>query len=362
MEPLMARKIIIIPVAIFCAALLAYSLRGFIVIPLLERAIPKIMGATTAANLGDGLHVAICGAGGPLPDPKRSGACMLIVAGNTLLMIDAGSGGPRNIGRMQLPIGDVDAVLLTHLHSDHIDGLGETATLRWAGGDNTSPLPVIGPTGIDKVVDGFNMAYSQDMNYRHDHHGDTVAPISGFGLVAQPFDTPAIGKGTIAWDKDGLLITAFSVDHEPVSPAVGYRIDYKGRSVVISGDTAKSANLELFAKNADLLLHEALSRKLVGLMNTAAKEIGNAVIAKITADIIDYHASPVEAAQSAQAAKVQHLAFYHIVPPLILPGQDLVYLEGVDNAFDGPTTLTQDGTIFSLPANSAEVILVKKGL
>jgi ribonuclease Z len=263
---------------------------------------------------------------------------------------------------MQFPIGDVDAVVLTHFHSDHIDGLGETATLRWAGGDNTSPLPVIGPTGIDKVVDGFNMAYSHDMNYRHDHHGDTVAPISGFGLVAQPFDTPAIGSGTVVWDKDGLLITAFSVDHEPASPAVGYRIDYKGRSVVVSGDTAKSKNLEFFAKDADLLLHEGLSPRLVMLMNKAAVKVGNAGVAKITIDILDYHASPAEAAESAQTANVNHLALYHIVPPLILPGQDLVYLEGVDEAFDGPTTLTQDGTIFSLPANSTEVILVKTGL
>jgi ribonuclease Z len=158
------------------------------------------------------------------------------------------------------------------------------------------------------------------------------------------------------------MITAFSVDHDPVSPAVGYRVEYKGRSVVISGDTAKSSNLEFFAKNADLLLHEALSRKLVGIMNASAKQVGNAVIEKITLDIIDYHASPVEAAQSAQTSKVQHLAFYHIVPPLIVPGQDKVYLDGVDDAFEGPTTLTQDGTTFTLPAGSSEVIVIKKVL
>jgi ribonuclease Z len=361
-ESAMARKRIIIPIAIFCSVILAYSLRGIIVVLVLERAIPKMMSATTAANLGDGLHIAICGAGGPLPDPKRAGACMLIIAGDTLLMIDSGSGGPRNIGRMQFPIGDVDAVLLTHFHSDHIDGLGETATLRWASGDNTSPLPVIGPTGVEKVVDGFNMAYSHDKGYRHDHHGDTVAPNSGFGLIAQAFATPATGASAVVWDKDGLLISAFSVDHKPVNPAVGYRIDYKGRSAVVSGDTAKSTNLEFFAKDTDLLLHEGLSPKLVMLMNKAAVQIGNAGIAKITIDILNYHASPAEAAESAQAANVKHLALYHIVPPLIVPGQDLVYLEGVADAYDGPTTLTQDGTIFSLPANGTEVIVVQKGL
>lgn len=357
----MGRKRVIIPVVIVAIALLAYSLRGVVVVPLLERVIPKMMGATTVEDLGDGLHVAMCGAGGPMPDPKRSGACILIIAGDNLLMIDAGSGGPRNVTRMQFPIGDIDAVLLTHFHSDHIDGLGETATLRWAGGANTSPLPVIGPEGVAKVVEGFNLAYSFDQQYRHDHHGDVVAPLSGFGLTARPFATPAAGDSAAVWDKGGLVITAFSVDHDPVSPAVGYRVEYKGRSVVISGDTAKSSNLEFFAKNADLLLHEALSRKLVGIMNASAKQVSNAVIEKITFDIQDYHASPVEAAQSAQTAKVAHLALYHIVPPLILPGQDKVFLDGVDDAFEGPTTLTQDGTTFTLPAGSSEVIVIKKG-
>jgi len=96
-------------------------------------------------------------------------------------------------------------------------------------------------------------------------------------------------------------------------------------------------------------------------MNASAKQGGNAVIEKITFDIIDYHASPVEAAQSAQTSKVQHLAFYHIVPPLIVPGQDKVYLDGVDDAFDGTVTIAQDGTIFSLQANSNEVLVVKNG-
>lgn len=358
----MSRKIILPLVILILALASLYMLRSSLVMPIMERALPKIMGADSRDNLPEGLSVAVCGAGGPMPDPQRSGPCLLIMAGENLLMVDAGTNGVRNIGRMRIPVGKVDAVLLTHFHSDHIDGLGEAATIRWAGGANTSPLPVIGPTGVQQIVDGFNLAYAQDTVYRHEHHGDTVAPLSGKGLVARPFVPPENGQGEVVWDRDGLVVTAFRVMHDPVKPAVGYRFDYAGRSVVISGDTAQSKNLEAFAKDADLLFHEALSRKFVGLMNSTAKEVGNPIIEKITFDIQDYHTSPVEAAQSAENAGVGQLVLYHIVPPLIMPGMDQVFLEGVDDIYAGPTTLSRDGTLFSLPANSEDIQLIQEGL
>ncbi|ARN75183.1 MBL fold metallo-hydrolase [Oceanicoccus sagamiensis] len=352
----MPRKRILFPALIMLLLLIIYSQRAPLMLSVMERNLPTIMSTDVAAELGEGLHIAICGAGGPLPDPKRSGACMLVIAGESIIVIDAGSGGARNINRMRLGMGNVDAVMLTHFHSDHIDGLGEVATLRWVSTGNTSPLPVIAPEGVEKIVEGFNLAYSFDVQYRHDHHGDTVAPLSGKGMIAQGFSTPADGEAAIVWDQDGLKVTAFRVSHNPVEPAVGYRFDYLGRSLVISGDTVRSDNLEYFAKDTDLLLHEALSMKLVKLMNRSAEKIGNKVMAKVTYDILDYHTSPVEAAQSAQTAGARHLALYHIVPPIVLPGQAAIYLDGVEQAYQGPTTLTEDGMIFSLPANSTDVL------
>lgn len=358
----MSRKITM-PLLILLLALAAlYAARGSLVIPLLERAAPGMMIIDSRDELAPGLNVAVCGAGGPLPDPQRSGACMVVMAGENLLMIDAGTNGARNLNRMRIPIGEVDAVLLTHFHSDHIDGLGETATLRWASSANSAPLPVIAPRGVEQVVDGFNLSYYQDAEYRHAHHGDSVAPLSGKGLVARPFIAPAAGQGELVWDKDGLKVTAFSVNHKPVKPAVGYRFDYAGRSVVISGDTSQSSNLEHFASGADLLFHEGLSVKLVGILNSSAKKTGNKIIEKITQDIIDYHTDPRDAAESASTAGVGQLVFYHIVPPLILPGMDKVFLEGVADAYSGPVTLSRDGTVFSLPSGSKDILLIKEGL
>ena len=122
--------------------------------------------------------------------------------------------------------GRVDAVLLTHFHSDHVDGLGELAMLRWVSGANETRLPVIGPTGVVDVVSGFNHAYRQDAGYRTAHHGEAVAPPSGAGMTARSFEPPLAREAVLVWDDGGLRVQAFTVEHEPASPAVGYRFDY----------------------------------------------------------------------------------------------------------------------------------------
>ncbi|HAN29739.1 MAG TPA: ribonuclease Z, partial [Haliea salexigens] len=136
--------------------------------------------------------------------PNASGPCVAVIAGESLYVVDAGTDGVRNLNRMGYQVGNIQAVFLTHFHSDHIDGLGEMGTVRWAGGDNNSPLPVYGPEGVERVVAGFNMAYAQDFSYRHAHHGDAVAPLRGAGLNALPFAQPAEGKLTTVLETDNL--------------------------------------------------------------------------------------------------------------------------------------------------------------
>ena len=353
------RKLTVTLVVILVVAALAYSQRTTIAKRIMGRGVEAVMAQDTLGELGDGLHMTICGAGGPMPDIKRSGACVAIIAGDRIFLVDTGTNGVRNLARMRYPLGNIAAVLLTHFHSDHIDGLGEVATLRWVSAANTSPLPVIGPQGVAQVIDGFNTAYELDAGYRHDHHGDTVAPLSGKGMDAVEFPLPAPGDLTTVYEEDGLKIQMLAVNHDPIDPAAAYLFSYEGRTILVSGDTVKSANLQQFAKGVDILLHEALSPEMLGIMHDGAVATGNKVMAKVTVDVLNYHTSPVEAAEIARDAGVGELVYYHIVPPLIFPGAEAVWLEGVDEVFEN-YTLSQDGTSFTLPPNSKDIIQTRE--
>ena len=355
------RVLVGLTLAISIAVGVGYTQRASIAERLLAVGLSKQMGTNQLDSLEDGLHVALCGAGGPMPAPHASGPCVAIVAGRKLFVVDAGTDGARNLGRLGYPLGAVKGVFLTHFHSDHIDGLGELATGRWATVDHTMPLPVFGPEGVQRVVDGFNAAYASDFVYRHEHHGDLVAPSAAAGLTAIPFATPPNGDLTTVFEGDGLVVEALRVDHEPVSPAVGYLFSYAGRRVLISGDTAQSDNITRFAEGVDLLVHEALSPELVRMMEATAKELGNTIFAKIMFDIPDYHASPIEAAETARDAGVGHLLYYHVVPPIIVPGQETLWLNGAGEIFP-EYTVGYDGVSFSLPANSTEIIQTRKGM
>ncbi|MDG2308526.1 MAG: MBL fold metallo-hydrolase [Candidatus Binatia bacterium] len=322
---------------------------------MIPRVAARNMQSSFLDDLPDGLHVGLCGAGSPLTDPERSGPCVAVVAGERLYVVDAGSGSSQNLGRMRMSQGEIDGILLTHFHSDHIDGLGQMLMQRWVNGAHTLPAPIHGPEGVEQVVAGFNQAYAQDAIYRAAHHGEDIVPPSGTGARARPFPLPAPGEGVKIVDDRGLTITTFSVDHEPVRPAVGYRFDYKGRSVLVSGDTSKSANLQQFADGVDLLVHEALDPKLVGGLTEGARNAERPRTVKITTDILNYHASPVEVGEIARDAGAHEILFYHIVPPLLFSTMEEIFVEGVADVFSGPVTVGRDGTFVSLPAGSDEI-------
>jgi ribonuclease Z len=229
------------------------------------------------------------------------------------------------------------------------------ALLHWTGGAHREPLAVYGPPGVEELVAGFNLAYRQDAAYRTAHHGPEVVPPSGAGSRAVPFPAPEPGHPRVVWRADEVEIVAFAVDHAPVSPAIGYRFDYGGRSLIISGDTSRSAELERMSRGVDLLAHEALSPRLMGIVNDTARTAGQINLADIAHDVLNYHASPVEAAATATAAGARHLLFYHVVPPLPLPGLGAAFLEGVSDAYRGPVTLSRDGTFVSLPTGTSDI-------
>jgi ribonuclease Z len=320
---------------------------------LYQRAAQAVPGRDLLASLGDGLHVGLCGTGSPMTNPKRAGPCNVVVAGNQVLVIDMGENGNRNLNMMGISAGDVDALLLTHFHSDHIDGLGPLMLYHWTRGTSTAPLPVYGPEGVEQVVAGFNAAYALDHSYRIAHHGEEVVPSSGGGAAARPFALE--GNSAVILQDGGLTVKAFKVDHDPIKPAVGYRFDYKGRSVCISGDAAKSDNLIATCKGADLIVHDALQPQMLRNVGAAFAADGNATTAKIFTDIEDYHATPEQAAESAQAAGAQMLVLSHLVPPLPFAYLYPAFLGDATAQFDGDIVVGEDGMLFSLPAASKAI-------
>jgi len=327
--------------------------RGF------ARMVTANVGVDRTVDIADGLHVYICGAGSPLSDPKRSGPCIGVLAGKQAFIFDAGTNGSQNLGPMGFPMGHVEEIFLTHLHSDHIDGLGQMLLGTWINSERTAPTKVSGPIGTAQIVEGYNRAYQIDSTYRTAHHGTKVANPTSFGGLSREIDLSSGSK--IVYQKEGVTITAFRVSHEPVSPAFGYRIDYKNRSIAISGDTAYDPNIATAAQDVDVLFHEALNMEMVKTMQAAAKANDAKGLEKILFDIQDYHTSPVDAAKTAKQAGASDLVLYHIVP--MLPNDALIpmFVRGASDEFDGKITVSEDGTIIRLPVDS-DAIIYEHGL
>lgn len=321
---------------------IGYANREQVQMRVFERALDNVVARDVMATLDPkALHVGFCGTGSPLPSRDRASACTVVIADGKLFVFDAGEGAGETLALMGMPLGKIEGVFLTHLHSDHFEGLGPLALQRWAGTGATTALPILGPEGTQKIADGLNMAYQPDSTYRMAHHGPSVVPPSGFGFAAT-----VLNPGVV-YDKDGVRITAFPVNHAPVAPAYGYRLDWQGKSVTISGDTAKAPIIDRLAKGTDVLVYEVLQPRLVEEMAKAAERNGQKGRAKIFRDIQTYHIDPVTAAESAKAADAKMLAFTHVVPSLPRPLLSLV-TKGAADHYGGPIRTMRDGDLLSI--------------
>ena len=343
---------LIVLAAVALLAAVGYLFRADISLRVLQGVADRRLAASPLEGLEDGLHVGLCGAGSPLPDNRRSGPCTVFIAGKRMFLVDAGSGAARNLARMGFNAGDIEALFLTHFHSDHIDGLGEVMLQRWGGAAHRDRLPVYGPTGVEGVVAGFMQAYTPDKIYRIAHHGENVVPPGGFGGEPHSFEIADPGGRVVLVDEPDLQIVAFAVNHAPVHPAVGYRIRYKDRTAVLSGDTSRCPAVEREAKGVDLLVHEALSVPLVRALEHSAEKAGRDNLARIFDDIPGYHTTPEQAAEIARDAGVGFLLLNHIVPALPIPGSEAAFLGKAGKIYGGKMRIGVDGDFVSLPSGS----------
>jgi len=201
-----------------------------------------------SANSPD-IKVTLLGTGTPVPLMERFGPSILVQAGRETLLFDAGRGCLQRLRQVNVSYDQINALFLTHLHSDHIVGLPDLWLTGWLLSRRSTQLNVFGPLGTDEMIKNLQKAYAFDIKMRIE---DDKTPEEG-----SKFLVSEIQEGII-YEKNGVKVIAFEVDHYPIVPAFGYRIEYNGHSVVLSGDTRYSENLIKFGRGADLLIHEVV--------------------------------------------------------------------------------------------------------
>ena len=300
----------------------------------------------------DALSAAVCGSRSPLPSPGRAETCILISAGEDLFVVDVGDGSNDNLRSWNINFRNIEAVLITHLHSDHIADLPGLHQNAWVVGERSSKLKVFGPEGVDQFTQGIEMAYAHDYVFRNEHHGDAIASLEFAG-----FDTSVIDlNNPVIFDNGELKITAFRVVHEPIEPALGFKFEYKGRSIVITGDTSYTQSVIDNSMNADVLFHEAQANHMLAVMEKSLMSSGAELLATVLDDITTYHTTLVEAAEIANEANVKKLFFYHLTPAPRNYIQEIMFVRGVDQVRK-EWTLVEDGTLVILPVGSEEIIV-----
>jgi ribonuclease Z len=269
------------------------------------------------------IEITLLGTGSPIPDPNRAGPATLVRAGGQLFLVDCGRGVLQRAAAVGVGAAGLSALLLTHLHSDHIGDLGDLLITRWISTftPDPAPFPIIGPPGTAETVEATLKAFGHDISYRIAHHDDLNTP--------PPVEVHEYTDGPV-WDRDGVSIRVAPTDHRPVAPTIGFRIDANGASVALAGDTVPCAGLDDLAAGADALVHTVIRKDIVTQIPQQRLQ-----------DICDYHSSVEEAAASAARAGVGTLVMTHYVPALI-PGQEEQWRTLAASEFGGRIELGDD--------------------
>lgn len=267
-------------------------------------------------------RVTLLGTGAPPPRMDRFGPSTLVEVGGKKFVFDAGRGSMQRLHQLKIPFGDIDAMFLTHHHSDHVVGFPDLWLTGWIGrpwGRRSVPLEVWGPEQTEQMMEHLSHAFAVDIRARRRHY-----PAEGVQLVAHEI------KEGVVLDRDGIKISAFEVDHGGEElPAFGYRIDYDGRAVVLSGDTTFNENLIRHARGADVLVHEVTA--------AAGGTVENAEqLKRIAAN----HTTPEQAAEVFARVKPRLAVYNHLLLFGSATPEDLV--PATRKTYGGPLIVGED--------------------
>lgn len=268
------------------------------------------------------IKVTLLGTGCPPPVMHRFGPSILVEAGGQKFLFDAGRGALQRLTQLRVPWPEVQGVFLTHLHSDHVVGFPDLWLTGWiVVPGREAPLHVWGPRGTAKMMSHLEEAYEFDIRIRL--YDDRAAP-DGILLLAED-----IREGVV-FEKGGVKITAFEVDHRPIKPAFGYRVDYAGRSVVLSGDTRVSENLIRHAQGVDLLVHEVAAPASLLRAGLPPDRVER---------IVAHHVTPEQAGEVFSRAKPRLAVYSHIAAPIATEDE---LIPQTRKTYSGPLELGED--------------------
>ena len=266
------------------------------------------------------LAVLLLGTGYPRPDADHAGAATAVIVGDKWFLVDAGRGATMRVAATDLKYDKMRAVFVTHLHSDHTAGLPDVFITSWQFGRKTTPLPLYGPSGIEKLASAMLQFFDYDIHIRRD-------VMEKHPAAGATIDVHVVKEGVV-FDDGEVKVTAFLVDHKPVEPAFGYRFDTHGKSIVISGDTRPTPNLVKFARGADVLVQEAYLPEHFDKVDTP----------EVAAKLKSYHTSAEEAGVIARDAGVKELVLTHLVPA----GPEETYRTRAAKAYKGTIVVGKD--------------------
>ncbi|WP_416061614.1 MBL fold metallo-hydrolase [Rhodococcus indonesiensis] len=293
-----------------------------------------------AAPVAEGeMRVTLLGTGSPVPSTTRYGMSTLVQANGLNLVFDAGRGATVRLNQAGVPLGQIDGVFLTHFHSDHVNGLDDLWLTGFipAFGGREGTFDVYGPTGVKNITDGLAQTFRNDIDVRV---ADGEVDRATTTIVPHEFD-----RDGVVFDRDGVKVTMFEVRHDPadaIRPAVGYRVDYAGRSVLISGDTVPVDNVVRYGTGVDVLIHEV------------AEFEDPAALPSVYA----HHTNPRQAGEIFTETAPKMAVYSHIVNgiPGRVPGvTDEVLVERTRETYDGPLTVGADLMSFTITADDVRV-------
>jgi ribonuclease Z len=279
-------------------------------------------------DLAQPLRVTLLGTGSPLPDPGRAGPSTLVQWGASNLLVDCGRGVLLRLTAAGVLPPMLTAVLVTHLHSDHLTDLNDVITTHWVMSPVPATLRVIGPPRLGEVVAATLAALEPDIGYRLDHHPDLTWRPSVEVTEVAAGDVLELGTGD-----DAVRVTVAATDHRPVEPTIAFRVDTpSGKSVVLGGDGVPCPGLDELCLGADAYVQTVIRDDIVRLVPNQRFK-----------DIIDYHSSVSDAARTAARAGVRTLVLTHYVPA-VQPGQEDEWRALAAPHFDGDIVLGPDLT------------------